>query len=91
MTPRHFAWQAWHNCGTLRGRRDAISHASWVPVAGVAQDDVFAWQAWLSSALGLDLVARDACDAATLCEAWHNLPSAFVFAWQDIRVLHFRL
>ena len=57
VTPRHFAWQAWHNLtSTLvsRGRRGTESHPPsfcvappWFHVAGVAQSHIhrrFAWQ-----------------------------------------------
>ena len=39
MTPRHFAWQAWHlvtSTFVSRGRRGTISHPPWFCVAGVA-------------------------------------------------------
>ena len=48
VTPRHFAWQAWHKLTStvvLRGRRGTFC------VAGVAQPHIhrrFAWQAWHS-------------------------------------------
>ena len=86
MTPRHFAWQAWHlvtSTFVSRGRRGTISHPPSFCVAGVA---LMA----LGGALGPALVARD---AAALCvagvalgdiyvrftwQAWHNLTSTFV-------------
>ena len=52
VTPRHFAWQAWHlltSTFVLRGRRGTWRHSPLVCVAGVAQGDIhlgFAWQAW---------------------------------------------
>ena len=52
VTPRHFAWQAWHNltCTCVsRGRRGTTSHKPSFHVAGVAQPHInlrFAWQAW---------------------------------------------
>ena len=52
MTPRHFAWQAWHNLTStviLRGRRGTTSHLPSFCVAGVAQTHIyryFTWQAW---------------------------------------------
>ena len=52
VTPRHFAWQAWHlltSTFVLRGRRGTWRHLPWFCVAGVAQGDIhlrFAWQAW---------------------------------------------
>ena len=54
VTPRHFAWQAWHNLTStfvLRGRRGTNSHPPSFCVAGVAQTHIhrrFAWQAWHS-------------------------------------------
>ena len=60
MTPRHFAWQAWHNLTStfvLRGRRGTISHPPSFCVAGVAQSHIhlrFTWHAWHS----WDWVAR---------------------------------
>ena len=86
MTPRHFAWQAWHNVISTfvsHGRRGVKSHPPSFCVAGVA---LMA----LGGALGLVLVARD---AAALCvagvaqchihlrftwQAWRNLTSTFV-------------
>ena len=83
VTPRHFAWQAWHNVTStfvLRGRRGTthIYHR-------------FAWQAWhWWHWAWSDLVARD---AAALCvagvaqchihvrfawQAWHKLTSTIV-------------
>ena len=52
VTPRHFAWQAWHNLTSTfvsRGRRGTNSHLPSFHVAGVAQPDIhlrFTWQAW---------------------------------------------
>ena len=87
MTPRHFAWQAWHNLTStfvLHGRRGTISHPPSFCVAGVALMGLHGWRAWAG------LVADD---AAALCvagvaqphihlrfawQAWHNLTSAFV-------------
>ena len=86
MTPRHFAWQAWHlvtSTCVSRGRRGTISHPPSFRVAGVA---LMA----LGGALGLVLGAGD---AAALCvagvalgdidvrftwQAWHNLTSTLV-------------
>ena len=86
MTPRHFAWQAWHlvtSTFVWRGRRGTISHPPSFCVAGVA---LLA----LGGALGSVFVAGD---AAALCvagvalgdiylrlawQAWHNLTSTFV-------------
>ena len=86
MTPRHFAWQAWHNLTSTvvsRGRRGTNSHQTPFCVAGMAQMA-------LGGALGPGL---GACDAAPLCvagvaqpdihrrftwQAWHKLTSAVV-------------
>ena len=52
VTPRHFAWQAWHKLTPTvvsRGRRGTTSHPPSFHVAGVAQTHIhrrFAWQAW---------------------------------------------
>ena len=52
VTPRHFAWQAWHKLTptvVLRGRRGTNSHLPSFCVAGVAQTHIYhrlAWQAW---------------------------------------------
>ena len=59
MTPRHFAWQAWHLVTSTFGRRGANSHRPSFGMAGVA---LMA----LGGALGPGLVARD---AAALCVA----------------------
>ena len=57
MTPRHFAWQAWHlatSTFVLRGRLGSVfvdGDAAALCVAGVAHGDIylrFAWQAWYS-------------------------------------------
>ena len=86
MTPRHFAWQAWHNLTSTfvsRGRRGTNSHLPSFYVAGVA---LMAW----GGALGCGLGARD---AAPFCvagvaqpyihlhftwQAWHKLASNLV-------------
>ena len=55
VTPRHFAWQAWHlvtSTFVLRGRRGTYGPWSHIPsfrLASVALGDIhlrFAWQAW---------------------------------------------
>ena len=52
ITPRHFAWQAWHNLTSTfvsRGRCGTNWHPPCFRVAGVAQTRIylrFAWQAW---------------------------------------------
>ena len=89
VTPRHFAWQAWHNLTSTvvsRGRRGTNSHPPSFCVAGVCRrgTDGTGWRAW--TGLG-------ACDAAALCvagvaqshihlrftwQAWHKLTSTVV-------------
>ncbi len=85
MTPRHFAWQAWHlvtSTFVSRGRHGTISHSPWFCVAGVA---LMA----LGGALGPVLVARD---AAALCVAGVALGDIYVrFAWQAWHHLTFPL
>ena len=76
MTPRHFAWQAWHNLTStfvLHGRRGAISHPPSFCVAGVALMG-------LGGALGP--VWSRMTPRHFAWQAWHNLTSTFVFAWQ---------
>ena len=88
MTPRHFAWQAWHNLTStfvLRGRRGTNSHPPSFRVAAVA---LMA----LSGALGRGLFARDARDAAALSVAPCVAGVAqshihLLFAWQAWRKL----
>ena len=52
VTPRHFAWQAWHletSTFVLRCRRGTWRHPPSFHVTGVAQSHIdlgFAWQAW---------------------------------------------
>ena len=52
VTPRHFAWQAWHKLTPTvvsRGRRGTNSHRLSFCVAGVAQTHIhrrLAWQPW---------------------------------------------
>ena len=63
MTPRHFAWQAWHlmtSTVVSRGRRGIFSHSPWFCVAGVA---LMA----LGGGLGPVLVARVAAATHTIC------------------------
>ena len=74
-TPRHFAWQAWHNLTSTfvsRGRRGTNSHLPSFHVAGVA---LMA----LGGALGL---AWSPVTPGTprhfAWQAWHNLTSTFV-------------
>ena len=75
VTPRHFAWQAWHKLTStvvLRGRRGTTSHPPSFCVAGVA---LMA----LGGALGL---AWSPVTPGTprhfAWQAWHNLTSTFV-------------
>ena len=93
VTPRHFAWQAWHNLTStfvLRGRRGTNSHPPSFCVAGVANSASTVVLRGRRLAL---VVARDARDAAALCvagvaqpdihlrftwQAWHKLTSTFV-------------
>ena len=72
VTPRHFAWQAWHNLTSTfvsRGRRGTISHPPSFCVAGVA---LMA----LGGALGLAWAPVTPRHFAW--QAWHNLTSTFV-------------
>ena len=83
VTPRHFAWQAWHNLTSTfvsRGRRGTNSH---LPSFSVAQTRIylrFPWQAWHS----WHWVARLGVFWARVTPrhfAWqarHNLTSTFV-------------
>ena len=76
MTPRHFAWQAWHNLTSTfvsRGRRGTNSHPPSFCVAGVAL-------MVLGGALGPGF---GACDAAALCVAGVAQPDIHLrFTWQ---------
>ena len=86
VTPRHFAWQAWHNLTStvvLRGRRGTtsqlLSHnrTSTVVLRGRRGTHGTGWRAWTG------LVARDARDAAALCVA--GVAQTHIhrrFAWQ---------
>ena len=72
VTPRHFAWQAWHNLTSTfvsRGRRGTNSHLPSFCVAGVA---LMA----LGGALGLAWAPVTPRHFAW--QAWHNLTSTFV-------------
>ena len=75
MTPRHFAWQAWHNLTStfvLRGRRGTNSHLPSFCVAGVA---LMA----LGGALGLAWSPVTPVTPRHFAwQAWHNLTSTFV-------------
>ena len=85
MTPRHFAWQAWHLVTSnfvSRGRRGTGSHRPSFGMAGVAL--------MLGGALGPGLVVRDAAALYVAgvplgdihlrftWEPWHNLTSTVV-------------
>ena len=76
VTPRHFAWQAWHNLTSTfvsRGWRGTNSHPPWCRVAGVA---LMA----LGGALGCGLGARD---AAPFCVAGVAQTRIYLrFPWQ---------
>ena len=87
VTPRHFAWQAWHKLTStvvLRGRCGTNSHLPTIVLRGRRGTDGTGWRAWS------DLVAHD---AAALCvagvaqthiyhrfawQAWHKLTSTIV-------------
>ena len=72
VTPRHFAWQAWHNLTAtvvLRGRRGTNSHPPSFCVAGVA---LMA----LGGALGLAWAPVTPRHFAW--QAWHNLTATVV-------------
>ena len=86
VTPRHFAWQAWHNLTStvvLRGRRGTTSQllchnrTSTIVSRGRRGTHGTGWRAWTG------LVARDARDAAALCVAGVAQPHIHLrFAWQ---------
>ena len=82
MTPRHFAWQAWHNLTSTvvsRGRRGTNSHPPSFCVAGVAL-------MVLGGALGPGF---GACDAASLCVAGVAQPHIHRrFTWQAVAQTH---
>ena len=72
VTPRHFAWQAWHKLTrtvVLRGRRGTNSHLPSFCVAGVGQMA-------LGGALGPAWAPVTPRHFAW--QAWHNLTSTFV-------------
>ena len=72
VTPRHFAWQAWHLLTftfVSRGRRGTMSHPPSFCVAGVAL-------MVLCGALGPDL--SPGAPRHFAWQAWHNLTSTFV-------------
>ena len=72
VTPRHFAWQAWHNLTSTfvsRGRRGTKSHPPSFCVAGVRQMA-------LGGALGPAWAPVTPRHFAW--QAWHNLTSTFI-------------
>ena len=72
VTPRHFAWQAWHNLTSTfisRGRRGTKSHPPSFCVAGVGQMA-------LGGALGPAWAPVTPRHFAW--QAWHNLTSTFI-------------
>ena len=72
VTPRHFAWQAWHNLTSTfvsRGRRGTVSHQPSFCVAGVGQ-------MVLGGALGPAWAPVTPRHFAW--QAWHNLTFTFV-------------
>ena len=75
VTPRHFAWQVWHNLTStfvLRGRRGAISHPPSFCVAGVA---LMA----LGGALGLAWSPVTPVTPRHFAwQAWHNLTPTII-------------
>ena len=76
VTPRHFAWQAWHKLTSTfvsRGRRGTNSHLPSFCVAGVAQMA-------LGGALGLAWAPVTPRHFAW--QAWHKLTSTCRFTWQ---------
>ena len=81
VTPRHFAWQVWHNLAStfvLRGRRGTISHLPSFRVAGVA---LMA----LGGALGMCLVV---CDARGWRGTTSHPPSFCVAGVAQSRIHH---
>ena len=82
MTPRHFAWQAWHNLTStfvLHGRRGTISHPPSFCVAGVALMG-------LGGALGP--VWSRMTPRHFAWQAWHNLTSTFVLHGRRSTISH---
>ena len=82
VTPRHFAWQAWHNLTSTfvsRGRRGTVSHQPSFCVAGVGQ-------MVLGGALGPAWAPVTPRHFAW--QAWHNLTSTFVSRGRSGTVSH---
>ena len=92
LTPRHFAWRAWHlatSTVTLRGKCVPWRHPPSLCVAGVALHDIhlpFAWQAWhfrhcagSGDALGrrVGAVGRAVTPRHFAWQAWHLATSLF--------------
>ena len=75
VTPRHFAWQAWHNLTSTfvsRGRRGTNSHLPSFHVAGVALMALGKWNwsfACKDAVLARGREAGLNCASATLCSA----------------------
>ena len=85
VTPRHFAWQAWHKLTStvgLRGRRGTNSHLPSFCVAGVA---LMA----LGGALGLAWAPVTPRHFAW--QAWHNLTSTCRFHVAGVAQTHIYL
>ena len=82
VTPRHFAWQAWHNLTSTfvsRGRRGTDSHLPSFYVAGVVQMA-------LGGALDLGLGARDAAPFCVAGVAQPYIPSFHVAGVAQTRI-----
>ena len=78
-TPRHFAWQAWHNLTStvvLRGRRGTHG-TGWRAWTGLVARD-----ARDAAALCVAGVAQTHIHRRFAWQAWHNLTSTCRFAWQ---------
>ena len=86
MTPRHFAWQAWHNLTSTfvsRGRRVTNSHPPSFCVAGVALMVLGGalgpgFGAWGAAPLCVAGVAQPHIHLRFTWQAWHNLTSTVV-------------
>ena len=76
VTPRHFAWQAWHNltCTCVsRGRRGTISHPPSFCVAGVGQMALGGARGPATHKLNIQSL-----HIHKLVQAWHNVTSTVV-------------
>ena len=86
VTPRHFAWQAWHKLTStvgLRGRRGTNSHLPSFCVAGVALMALggalgLAWAPVTPRHFALGLAWAPVTPRHFAWQAWHNLTSTFV-------------